>query len=313
MEAPQIVVVGSINIDQTVRVDALPKPGETIIGRSRGRSFGGKGFNQAISARRFGGEVALIARIGRDEAGEMALARLDREGLERTHVAVDEDHGTGSALVFVSDDGQNMIVVSPGANNGVDQKQIEGAASMIARSRTIVAQLETPIEVVAKAFALARASGVRTILNPAPAVAGALEVLELVDVVTPNLTELCVLTGMDLDSGDDGLRRAMETVVARGARQVVVTLGRDGCAAWDGDRYWRLPAFPVAALDPTGAGDVFSGVLAASLTEGMPLEAGLLHASAAAALSVTVATANAAPERAQIERLLAEAHRPAFV
>lgn len=313
METPKIVVVGSVNIDHTVKVGSLPRPGETIMSRSCGHSLGGKGFNQAVSARRFGGEVALIARIGRDPSGETALARLDAEGVDRRHVAFDEDRGTGSAVVVVSDDDQNMIVVSPGANDGVDQKQIEDAASMIARSRTVLAQLEAPIEAVNKAFVLARANRVRTILNPAPARADAVDLLNLVDIVTPNFTELCALTGKDPDGGDECLRGAMETLVEQGARQIVVTLGRDGCAAWDGERYWRLPAFPAAAVDPTGAGDVFNGVLAAALTEGMPLEAGLLHASAAAALSVTIATANSAPGRAQIESLLADHDRPKFL
>lgn len=313
LETPKIVVVGSVNIDHTVKVGALPKPGETIMSRSSGYSLGGKGFNQAVSARRFGGEVALIARVGRDPSSETALASLDAEGVERMHVAFDEDLGAGSAVVVVADDDQNMIVVSPGANGRLDQKQIQDAASMIGRSRTVVAQLETPIEAAVEAFALARAHRVRTILNPAPAAKAAIGMLDLVDIVTPNFTELCALTEMDLDEGDDCLRRGMQTMVERGVRQVVVTLGRDGCAAWDGDRYWRLPAFPAAAVDPTGAGDVFNGVLAAALTEGMPLAAGLLHASAAAALSVAVPTANCAPERARIEKRLADGDRPSFL
>lgn len=303
----KVVVVGSLNCDVTVRMKALPRAEETILGHEGSLSMGGKGQNQVIAASRFGADAAIVGMVGGDAMGEMARANLIAQGVDIATLETSRSSATGCAAVLISEDGSNMIAVAPGANHCLRPEHLERARAKIEDADVIVLQLEIPFPTIRAALDMARAANVRAVMNPAPADARAIELLALADVVTPNEPELETLTGMTLDGSEERLREAMQSLIDKGARQVVVTLGGDGCAAWDGTNFIRLPAFKVDVVDVNGAGDVFNGVLASCLGDGMEIEAAMRHASGAAAISVTRRTSGGAPDRARVEALLADA------
>src|SRR5258706_606736 len=182
----KIVVVGSINCDLTVKVPTLPTPGETSLGAGGGPSIGGKGLNQAGAASRSGACVRMVGRIGDDDFGRMAGAYLRQQGINDDAVMVDSGASTGTAIITMADNGQNMIAVSPAANSCASEIDVANASAGITEAKIVIAQLEIPIATVALALAVARANGVRTILNPAPANAAAFDLLPFVDIVTPD-------------------------------------------------------------------------------------------------------------------------------
>ena len=305
MLAPKIVVAGSINIDLVVDLPVLPKPNETLIGGELQTAVGGKGHNQAVALARLGCETHFIGAVGEDDHGAKALAHFKAAGVNAKFVAF-RKNATGTALILVGADGQNMIAVSPGANAAVTPKDIKAAEDLIASADALVAQLELPLETVEAALSTARRHQARTILNPAPAIQGAMSLMPLADIVTPNELELASLTGID-DQSDPALHAALHALKKAGAGLPVVTLGMNGCAALIDGALVRVPAFRVKAVDATGAGDVFNGALAAYLSKDGDLLAGLRFASAAAALSVSRASADAAPKIAEIEAFLKSA------
>lgn len=305
MLAPKIVVAGSINIDLVVDLPVLPKPNETLIGGELQIAIGGKGHNQAVALARLGCETHFIGAVGEDDHGAKALAHFKEAGVDTKFVAL-RNNATGTALILVGADGQNMIAVSPGANAAVTPKDIMAAEDLIASADALVAQLELPLETVVAALSTARRHQVRTILNPAPAIQGAMSLMPLADIVTPNELELASLTGID-DQSDPALHAALHALKKAGAGLPVVTLGMNGCAALIDGALVRVPAFRVKAVDATGAGDVFNGALAAFLSKDGDLVAGLRFASAAAALSVSRASADAAPKITEIEAFLKSA------
>lgn len=306
---PKIVVAGSINIDLVVDLPALPKPNETVIGGELHIAVGGKGHNQAVALARLGCETHFIGAVGKDDHGALALAHFKDAGVNVEFVAA-RRNATGTALILVAADGQNMIAVSPGANGAVTPKDIQAAENLIASADALVVQLELPLESVEAAMIVARRNKVRTILNPAPAIDGAMSLMPLADIVTPNELELARLTGID-DQSDPALHAALHALKKAGAGQPVVTLGLNGCAALIDGALVRVPAFRVKAIDATGAGDVFNGALAAFLAKNSDLVDGLRFASAAAALSVSRASADAAPKIIEIEAFLRDANAAA--
>jgi ribokinase len=305
MGAPKIVVAGSINIDLVVDLPVLPKPNETLIGGELQVAVGGKGHNQAVALARLGCETYFIGAVGDDDHGAKALAHFKDAGVDTKFVAC-RKNATGTALILVGADGQNMIAVSPGANAAVTPKDIKAAEDLIASADALVVQLELPLKTVEAALSAARRHNVRTILNPAPAIDGAMSLMPLADIVTPNELELASLTGID-DQSDPALHAALHSLKKAGAGLPVATLGLNGCAALIEGSLVRVPAFRVKAIDATGAGDVFNGALAAYLSKENDLVAGLRFASAAAALSVSRASADAAPKFAEIEAFLKSA------
>jgi len=303
---PKIVVAGSINIDLATDLPVLPKPNETLIGGDLRTAVGGKGHNQAVALARLGCETHFIGAVGEDDYGAMALAHFKSAGVDSKFVTRRKGKVTGTALILVARDGQNMIAVSPGANAAVTPDDIAAAESLIASADALVVQLELPLKTVEAALAIARRNDVRTILNPAPAIAGAMSLMPLADIVTPNEIELAGLTGID-DQSDPALHAALHALKKAGAGQPLVTLGLNGCAALIEGALVRVPAFRVKAVDATGAGDVFNGALAAYLSKDSDMLEGLRFASAAAALSVSRASADAAPNFAEIEAFLKKA------
>lgn len=300
----RLVVLGSSNTDMIVRLDRIPRPGETILGGEFVTAAGGKGANQAVAAARAGGRVAFVARVGCDSLGDQAVAGFQRDGIDVTYVGRDPEAASGVALIFVARDGENAIAVAGGANLRLSPRDVRDARPAFAAAETILTQLETPIESVETAAELARERGLRFILNPAPARALSDELLARVSILTPNETEVELLTGVEV-RGEADARRAAADLTRRGVGTVIITLGSKGAFVMGEDFTGSVPGFPVDAVDTTAAGDVFNGALAVALGEGRPLVQAVRFANAAAAISVTRLGAQpSAPTRAEIEARL---------
>jgi ribokinase len=283
-----VCVIGSSNLDFTVSVPKLPGVGETVSGGTLITSPGGKGANQAVAARRLGADVAFITLLGADPMGDRLAAALAAAGLPSGPIARTSEVPTGVALIAVDPEGRNQIAVAPGANHRLTPDLVRPYADLLARAGVVLLQLETPIETVRWALAEARRLGKRTVLNPAPARVLPIpaDLLGLVDYLTPNEIEAGLLSGREVRSAADA-EAAGRALVARGVSTVVVTLGAAGAIAVSGTGVIRVPGFPIDAIDTVGAGDAFSGALAASLAAEMPVEDALVVASATAGLTCT--------------------------
>jgi ribokinase len=293
----RVVVIGSINVDLVVAADHLPRPGETVLGGRFARHFGGKGANQAVAAARAGASVIMIGAVGRDPYGEESLAALIAEGIDVSHVRR-VDLPTGVAIIAVAADGENQIVVAPGANAEVSSADVE-LDRLAAGGGVLLTCLEIPVAAVSAAVASAARLGLRAILNPAPGRRLPAELLAAGPILTPNQDELLAISGApDPES-------ALASLIEAGAGGVVVTLGSAGALLVERGRRAAFPARQAAVVDATGAGDAFSGVLAAWLAEGRTLDEAVAAANAAAGLSVAQAGARGGmPSRAAIEAAL---------
>ncbi len=303
--AQDIVVLGIFAADTAYRAERMPAVGETVAGRDFALNAGGKGSNQAVAAARAGGSVALLTKIGRDTFAALADETWDEAGVTFAGTRV-ADAPTGAAFIFVDDaTGDNAIIVTPGAAGTISPADVEGWGETIRGARVLVTQLEQPLAAAHRALAVARESGVRTILNPAPATELDDAMLALCDVITPNGIEAAQLTGIAVD-GPESAGEAARALVARGAGAAVVTLGAEGAVLHDGTET-RHVAGRIAGevVDTTGAGDAFNGTLALALSEGWDLSRALDFANAAGALSVTrPGAAPSMPHRAEITALL---------
>jgi ribokinase len=307
----KVCVIGSSNLDFTVAVPRLPRVGETVSGGTLVTSPGGKGANQAVAARRLGADVAFVTLLGADPMGDRLAAALAEAGLPAEPIGRTSETSTGVALIAVDPEGRNQIAVAPGANHRLTVDHARRHVDLLARADVVLLQLETPIETVRWALAEARRLGKRTVLNPAPARVLPLpaDLLPLVDYLTPNEIEAGLLTDLTVRSLDDA-EEAGRRLVARGVSTAVVTMGAMGAVAVGTSGVVRVPAFPVEAIDTVGAGDGFSGALAASLAAGAPVEDALVVASAAGSLTCTRQGAvEALPTREEVLRLMDEHER----
>jgi ribokinase len=305
---PRVCVVGSSNIDLTFRTARLPRPGETLAGHAFYLGFGGKGSNQAVMAARLGAQVAMVSCVGGDVFGEQILGNYRGQGIDTAHVRTDAGRPTGVASIVVDDAAQNCILIVPGANLSLSPEDVRAAAAAIRSAAVLLCQLEVPVETTGEAFRIARAAGVRTVLNPAPAAALPDELFRLTDLCVPNETEAELLTGRGVTTVAEA-EAAARALLGRGPAAVLVTLGERGVLVADGDGGEHVAAEPVRAVDPSGAGDAFIGSLAVFLAEGVPLREAVRRANAAAALSVTrLGTQASFPTRTDVEAFLS---RPA--
>jgi ribokinase len=310
---PRIVVVGSSNTDMTVRLPRLPMPGQTILGGGFATTPGGKGANQAVAARRAGGDVALITAVGSDDLGKNALDLYRREGIDVRYAQVHEGVPSGVALIFVADDGENMIGVASGANHRLVASEIDCLPDSIFRASDILlVGLEIPLETAERAIERGSRAGMRVILNPAPVPGSPASItsrlLSQVDVLTPNRLEALALVGVDpFTDSDPDWNRCAQSLLQSGARAVVITLGAQGCLVATMASKLRVPAPSVEAIDTVGAGDAFNGALAVALAEGRSIAEAATWATAAAALAVTQPGAQSAlPFRAAIDGLASQ-------
>lgn len=310
--APRLVVLGSVNMDLVVRVASLPRPGETVAGRDLAEIPGGKGANQAVAAARLGAHTEMIARVGDDAFGATLLRGLADGGVDARAVAVTRGCSSGVAVIGVGDDGQNSIVIVPGANGRLTPADVRRHRGLIARADALLLQLEVPPETVAAAAAVARRAGVTVVLDPAPAPRAPLpDELVAVDLLSPNQTEAEALTGIRVDTPDDAARAA-RALIRRGARRVVVKLGAAGAFYADAQLELHVPARRVKPVDTTAAGDAFTAALALAWAAGRPPAEAVRFACAAGTLAtLSFGAQPAMPGRAEVEAFLKQGARRA--
>jgi ribokinase len=294
-----IVVVGSLNVDVSLRAEHLPRPGETVRAEGLEIGSGGKGANQAIAAARLGGQVRMIGCVGDDVFARIPLDALARAGVDATWVRPLTGQHTGTATITVdAATGENAIAVAGGANRAIAPEHVREAEEAFLSAAVLLVQLEAPLAVVETALDLAHAQGLTTVLDPAPAADLPDALLRKADILTPNETEAERLTGrsvIDVDSAEQAGARLHE----RSGGQILITLADQGCVLVGTDGARHFPAPRVEAIDSTGAGDAFNGGLAVALARGEPLERALetaLRAGAAATLRPGAAAAMPTPE-----------------
>lgn len=296
-----IVVVGSLNMDITVKVPHIPKIGETILATEIQEFGGGKGANQAIASARLGTSVAMIGKVGQDKNGYKLIDRLKKENIDITGVEFSQDM-TGTAFINVSSEGDNNIVVYPGANNDVDIEQIYRHRHLIENSKICIVQMEIPYEVVKYVANICYEKEVKLLFNPAPA-SNKIEddLLEKSYILIPNETELFFLVGEDKPSLDK-VDEAIERLYNRGVNRLIVTLGEKGSIFYDGKEKYYFESKKVEAVDSTAAGDSFVGALATALVEGETISESIKFATYASALTVTKFGAQSSlPTREEVE------------
>lgn len=302
-----IVILGIFVADTAYRAERQPKMGETILGNSFVLGPGGKGSNQAVAAAMAGGRTHFITRLGKDAFADIARATWAKAGV-LPEVTEDAESYTGAAYIFIENaTGNNAIIVAPGAAGRVSVSDVEARRDLIESAAVFVTQLEQPIPAARRALEIARAAGVRTILNPAPAAPLDDAMLALCDFVTPNETEAEALTGLPVTT-IAGAERAADALLAKGVGAAVITLGDKGALYRDRKRSVHVPVISSGpVVETTGAGDAFNGGFAVALSEGMDVVDAVRFGCATAGISVTrPGTAPSMPSRAEIDARLAQ-------
>jgi len=284
MTKPVITVVGSFAVGMTLRTQRMPVFGETLVGSDFDMGPGGKGSNQAVGVARLGAQAHLAAIIGADKLGEIAIDLYAREGVETTWLRRATEMPTGVGFIILNEAGENGIILDMGANELMDASYVDQVEPQIARSDVVISVLEIPVEAAARAMALGKKHGVRTILNPAPATALDEALLQNVDTLTPNETELRILMGLAPDDPTPTVESARQ-LRTRGVDNLVVTMGEKGALILTEDGQETVPGLPVDAVDTTGAGDAFNAGLAVALAEGRSLPAAARFANRCGAIA----------------------------
>ncbi|MGG6178709.1 ribokinase [Pantoea allii] len=300
-----IAVIGSNMVDLITYTNSFPKPGETLEAPDFAMGCGGKGANQAVAAAKLGGKVMMVSKVGDDLFAPTTLANLQQQGVDTRFVTTEAGVSSGVAPIFVDDQSQNRILIIKGANQHLKPADIDAAAEALKGCRLIILQLEIPLETVYYAIDFARQNAIRVILNPAPALAE-LDIAYACqcDFFMPNETELEILTGMPVGTEDE-VRRAGASLLKRGLKNLIVTLGSRGSLWMTGDNCHQVDPVPVKALDTSGAGDAFIGCFAYELVKTGDIPAAMAKASAYAACSVTArGTQRSYPDSTAFERFL---------
>ena len=283
-----------------VRSVSLPRPGETVLGGNFMMAGGGKGANQAVAVARMGHPVLFACALGRDIFGDEAVERYRQYGIDTSYIVRKDTH-SGVALIMVDSNAQNSISVALGANNELSIEDIMPILNTIEEGDIVLLQLEIPMETVEKCVAVAAEKGAKVILNPAPAAKVNAETLSKLYLITPNQTEVELLTGVAANDAE-GAEKAAEALCQAGVAKVVITMGGDGAMLYEGGKATIVPAHKVAAVDTTAAGDVYNGAVCAALAEGKELIESLQFATKASAISVTRAGAQPSiPSREEID------------
>jgi ribokinase len=301
-----IIVFGSINLDLVTRTHRLPKPGETLAGISFVTASGGKGANQAVSAAKLGMTTWMIGRVGGDRFGQELLESLQQSGVKCDRILIDESTTSGIATIAVENSGENTIIIVPGANDRVNESDCDRLTDLLPDAAALLLQLEIPLPAVLTAAKKAQNAGVPVILDPAPARELPPELYSLIDIITPNETELSILTGIAVRDIETA-RKAITELQKRGVRTAIAKLGAKGVLCARGEAEFFVPAFAVEAVDTVAAGDAFNGALAVAISQGLPLSEALVWGAAAGALTVTKPGAQSAlPSRLTFEDFLRE-------
>ena len=310
MARPRICVVGSLNMDLVVQTPELPAPGQTVLGGPFATFPGGKGANQAVAAARTGAHVSMVGCVGADGYGEVLRAGLEAEGIDVSQVLVREGVASGVALIAVAPDGQNTIIVAPGANGTLTVDDIDRAADAIGAADVLLLQLEVPVPAIVHAAMLARRASTRVILNPAPAQPLPDTVLASAEFLVPNETEAAALAGVTPTGWTTAEEVALK-LVDGGAHAVAITLGSRGALLRHAGVTYKQSAFPVHAIDATAAGDAFVGTFAVALAEGLPAQEAVRWGAAAGALATTQVGAQPSLPARDAIRVLLDVHQAA--
>lgn len=280
----KICVIGSLNMDLVVKVETMPRAGQTLIGSDFKEVPGGKGANQAVAMARLGGSVSMIGKVGNDSFGKTLIEALKNDKVDTKYIHI-EDGPTGVAMITVDKNAENSIVVAPGANYKVKEIDIDNNIDAIKDSDIVVVQLETPVDTIKYALNKAKELNKYTILNPAPAVKLEEDIISNVDLLTPNETELEILSGVKIENEEDILKAA-KVMISKGVKELIVTLGSKGSLYINKDKQIFKNAYKVDAVDTTAAGDSFTGALSVSFANNKGIEEAMDFASKVGALSV---------------------------
>lgn len=282
----KLVVLGSTNIDHILNVPYFLAPGETLSAHEYQVAMGGKGANQAVAAARAGAHIQFITALGSDAFGQDALEQFKQDGMDTSLIKIIPNEKTGVALIFVNDDGENMIGIHAGANAYVTPDMVKQSLQALASADALLMQLEIPLETIQFATDYAKTHGILVALNPAPAKPLPDELLANINIITPNETEAEILTGVKVDSAGSA-RQAAKVLHDKGVNVVIITMGKLGAWVSENGVGHLISGFDVDAVDTIAAGDTFNGVLMTALLEDLPLKETIRKAHAAAAIAVT--------------------------
>lgn len=282
----RIIVVGSMNMDMVIQTGHIPKPGETVLGHSFFMNPGGKGANQAVAVSRLGGHATFAGKIGNDVFGKQASQLFDEEGIDTSNLVQDENTPSGIALITVDSKGENSIVVAPGANANLCDANVTPVFENVDDAKILLMQLEIPMTTVEYAARKAKDNKLCVILNPAPANDLIAALYPLIDILTPNVSEAEILSGVPIHSMDD-VRLAAKIIAEKGVKNVIVTLGEDGALLLEDGMFYHIKSPRVEVVDTTAAGDVFNGALAVGIAEDKSIIEAVTFACRAAAIAVT--------------------------
>lgn len=281
----KVCVFGSFNVDIVAKVARFPKNGETIVAKETTFGPGGKGANQALACHTAGARVHFATKVGRDQFNSFARQHFESCGLDSFTLYEAGDASTGSAVIYVNDEGENFIAIGPGANHRITREEIADLLPFISESKVLLVQLENNFDALEGIIQLAKGLNVQVILNPAPYALEVERLIPQVDILTPNETEASAISGIEICDIQTA-KEAATIIHDKGVKSVIITLGRQGSVLFDGERYTHIPAYNAVAVDTTGAGDAFNGALAASLAKGKNLIQAALYATAFASLAV---------------------------
>lgn len=281
----KITIIGSINMDLVVCTPKIPIMGETVIGEGFMTAPGGKGANQAVAAARLGGQVSMVGCVGDDIFGKNLTKNLSKNNVSIRSIKTIQNKSTGIAVIVIKE-GDNFIIVDPGANHELTPTMIDDVEDLIKESSIIVLQLEIPMESVKRAIKIAKKNKVKVLLNPAPAQKLDDRLLADVDIITPNETESEIITGIPIRSVDDA-KKAVEYLKKKGIPQVIVTMGKHGVVYNSGTDIINKPVPDVEVVDTTAAGDSFTGALSVAITEGKTIDEAIDFANIVGTLTVT--------------------------
>ena len=302
----KVCILGSFNVDIVAKVERFPKGGESLLALGSTLGPGGKGANQATAVSRAGARVHFVSKVGKDQFSQFAYDHLTSSEIHSFTLYQSDTEPTGNAIIYVSqENGENMIAIYSGANKTISEDEVAAIAPELEDSDVLLVQLENNFAATLSAMKLAKALGVKVILNPAPFSSHALECLEYVDVITPNETEASQLSGIDVKDLASA-KEAAQRIVSQGARRVIITMGSRGALLFDGNQFQHIPAFPALSVDTTGAGDAFNGALASSIANGQSLVQAATYAAAFASLAVEREGASNMPDKAQVSARLAQ-------
>jgi ribokinase len=293
-EKNYVLIIGSSNMDLSVYIPRLPKPGETVTGGTFRQFLGGKGANQAVASVRSGAKTYFIGKIGKDNFGDQMLFQLTKEGIDMSHVIRDTEHPSGVAFIIIDENGENMISVAPGSNFFLTKSEIIQNKELIKSAKSLVVQMEIPLETIEEIFNIASKGNVIKILNPAPLKQIPKALLKKIDIIVPNEGELLRLNSFlefseIKEEGKNKIIQASNNISSLGVKYIITTLGAKGCVIYEREtnKVIEIPTVKVRAIDSVGAGDCFNGVLASKLCKGESLINAVTYATVAASIKVT--------------------------